>query len=67
MSTSIYVKPAVAGAIVRNPHRSFAPLPAEGDLVPYGDWVIRRLRDGEVVQVKPPAADKPAASEKPKK
>ena len=61
-SSSITVKPACAGLLVRNPHRDHAPLAAGGETVPYDAWVIRRLADGDVVEVKPGAP-----AEKPKK
>lgn len=44
------VKPAVPGAIIRDPHTK-RPLPAEGGEVPESPFWLRRLKDGEVVRV----------------
>lgn len=48
------VKPAVAGAVIRDP-QSKQPLPAEGGEVPDSSFWIRRLRAGDVVIVAEPA------------
>lgn len=42
------VKPAVAGAMIRDPQTKL-PLPAEGGEVPDNIFWRRRLRDGDVV------------------
>lgn len=47
------VKPAIPGAIVRDPH-SKRQLPAEGGDVPDSSFWIRRLRAGDVVIVAEP-------------
>lgn len=44
------LKPAIPGAIVRDPHTK-RPLPAEGREVPDNAFWRRRLRAGEVVPV----------------
>jgi hypothetical protein len=48
------VKPATPGSIIRDPHTK-RPVPDEGDDVPETSFWIRRLRDGDVVIVEPPA------------
>ena len=47
------VKPAVPGAIIRDPQTRL-PLPAEGGDVPENSFWIRRLRAGEVVRIDAP-------------
>lgn len=48
--SSLYVKPAVEGSIVRQPHRSFKPLPPHGAMVPKTVYWARRLKDVSVVK-----------------
>ncbi len=48
----LFVKPAVAGLIVRDPERNFQPIPEDGIDVPAQPYWLRRLRDGDVVEVK---------------
>lgn len=48
------VKPAVPGAVIRDPHTK-RPLPAEGGEVPENSFWVRRLREGEVVRIDAPA------------
>jgi hypothetical protein len=52
------IKPAVAGAVIRDPDTR-RELPAEGGVVPDTSFWIRRLMAGEVVVVEPPPADLP--------
>lgn len=54
------VKPAIQGAIIRDPITR-QPLPAEGRDVPDNSFWRRRLADGEVVLVKP-AGNEPVSS-----
>lgn len=59
-----FVKPGAPGAVVIHP--SGARLPPAGEWWPYDQFLMRRLRDGDVVEATPPAADeaptvKPAA------
>lgn len=53
-----YVKPRLneAGqpALVRQPDRSWLPLPEEGAWVTLDEYWSRRLRDGDVVEATPP-------------
>jgi hypothetical protein len=61
----IYVKPAVAGAIVRHPEKINFILPPEGaEVVNSSQWQ-RYLRDGDVVLASPPAvsANEPKVNE----
>lgn len=55
--TRMNVRPAREGLIVPDPERR-SPLPAGGASVPRSSYWLRRLRYGEVVEVKPspPAA-----------
>lgn len=51
----MFVKPAVPGLVVRDPH-SKIPLPAAGASVPDdSSYWQRRLRSGDVVVAEPPA------------
>jgi hypothetical protein len=55
------VKPAIPGAVIRDPHTK-RPLPAEGGEVPDNSFWIRRLRAGEVVRLDAqPAGNEPIA------
>lgn len=49
------VKPAIPGAVIRDPHTK-RPLPAEGREVPENNFWRRRLASGEVVRCEAPAA-----------
>lgn len=53
MSKEIYVKPAREGLVVRDVVTGQS-LPAEGASVPRSSYWMRRLRDGDVVEAKPP-------------
>lgn len=44
------VKPAVEGAVIRDPN-TMLPLPAEGAEVPETSYWIRRLNSGELVRL----------------
>jgi hypothetical protein len=48
---SLHVKPAVDGALVRQPHREYTPLPPEGAFVPDDLYWRRRIMHGDVVEV----------------
>lgn len=54
----IYIKPAVPGSIVRYPDRMGKTLPDEGDRVEKTPFWVRRLRDGSVIEAKPPKGGK---------
>lgn len=56
----LYVKPR-DGYVVRQPERDMAPLPAEGGKVQRSPYWLRRLRDGDVVEIPAPAKSKPSA------
>lgn len=73
MEKSIYLKPApMAGEdgqpiarVVPDPQQAFRPLAAEGEFKPLDAYWTRRLRDGDVVEIKaepPPPAFPPAAA-----
>lgn len=68
MTTNLYVRPATkpdgTPARVRMPDRAWAVLPPEGANVTLSTYWARRLRDGDVVEAKPPVA-KPAPSAEP--
>lgn len=55
MITKLFVKPAVAGAVVLQPDRDMKPLPADGDWVPGSFFWHARLLAGDVVEATPPA------------
>lgn len=70
--SQVYVRPRLQDDgtpfLVRQPLRSWMPLPAEGGWVALDEYWSRRLRDGDVVEAAPPvetdatpATDKPAA------
>lgn len=52
----ITIKPARAGLIVRDPV-TCEPLPAEGAEKPRDQYWLRRLRDGDVIEVDKPAGE----------
>lgn len=58
MSDRIYLKPGVPGLLVRDPDTG-RHLPAEGGWVPRGQYWLRRLAAGDVVETAPPAAALP--------
>lgn len=60
MPQQIYVKPA-EGLIVRQPHRNQMPIPAYGATVPRNSFWLRRLRDGDVVEITETAFEKAKA------
>lgn len=49
-AATMWVKPARAGLIVRDPE-TMKQLPDDGAEVPVNSYWIRRLRDGDVVEV----------------
>lgn len=55
MTGKLYVKPAVEGAVVLQPDRDMARLPAEGGFVPASFFWHARLLAGDVVEATPPA------------
>lgn len=59
MASTLTLKPARPDLIVRNPEGGFAPLARDGETVADTDYWRRRLRDGDVIEIK--------ALEKPKK
>lgn len=61
MPTTVTVRPA-PGARVRMPGRAYDLLPEEGAKVPRDAFWLRRLADGDVVEVPPPAASAPKTS-----
>lgn len=67
--TQAYVIPRPLGdglvALVRQPDRSWTPLPPEGGWVQLDEYWSRRLRDRDVLEAEPPvqAEDDPAPSE----
>lgn len=64
MSDQLYLKPAVTGAIVRDPLTA-QPLAAEGEFKPRSTFWLRRLREGGVIEAPAPAAKRSKTS-KPK-
>jgi hypothetical protein len=56
----LFVKPAAASAVVRFPETG-EQLAAEGAQVPATPYWLRRLRDGDVVEVTPAAPPAPSA------
>lgn len=64
MASNITVKPANPGLLIRNPDRGMRHLAQEGEVVPQTDYWIRRLRDGDVVQVAEASKPPPAGSKK---
>lgn len=66
MSEQVFVKPAVEGTVIRDPHSKMA-LPASGMLVPKNNFWTRRIQFGEVVVVENPGNEKPKASKQPLK
>lgn len=64
MADEKFVKPAKAGAVIPHPDLK-RRLPAEGDWWPDDQFLKRRLRDGDVVEAKPPSTSAaPAAKSK---
>jgi hypothetical protein len=59
MTGKIFIKPAIDGAIVRQIDRDMRPLPPDGDWVADTLHWRRMIRNGDVVEAKPP---KPPAS-----
>jgi hypothetical protein len=59
------IKPATPGAVIRDPDTR-RPLPDDGADVQASSFWMRRLRDGEVVEIEPTAepAQEPAAPAK---
>jgi len=54
----VFVKPA-PGLTVRDPG-DYSALPVTGTYKPKNTYWIRRLRDGDVMETRPPARPKPA-------
>lgn len=59
MITRLHIQPA-PGLVVRRPAPPYAPIPDGGCMVPADPYWLRKLANGEVVEVKP----KPAATPK---
>jgi hypothetical protein len=53
--SKLHVKPAVPGAVIRDP-RTMRALPAEGGRVPDNTFWRRRLNKGEIVELPEPKA-----------
>lgn len=51
----MYVKPAIKGAVVRDPANPKIPLPAEGRQVPDTTYWHRRVIQGDVIEIEEPA------------
>ncbi len=62
MASTLNVRPRHADLLVRNPDNSMAPLAVAGETVPDNEYWRRRLKDGDVLEVK--AEAKPAAAAK---
>lgn len=58
--TRMFVKPK-PGLKVREPNPPYAHIPEEGKEVPADSYWMRRVRDGDVIQVEPPVT--PAGEE----
>lgn len=62
MKNKIYVKP-VEGMIINMPERNNMVLPEDGMYVPKVQFWFRRLRDGDVVEMKSPSKKKQTSSD----
>lgn len=49
MTQEIYVKPKIAGQIIRNPERQFKAIPVYGEAVMKNRFWVRRLKEKSVV------------------
>lgn len=58
--SKLFVKPAIAGAMVRQPDRDMTPLPQEGAWVADTMFWQRRIMLGDVVEAPPPVEAAPA-------
>ncbi|WP_165495675.1 DUF2635 domain-containing protein [Marinobacter halodurans] len=56
-TTKRYIKPAREGLVVRQPQNG-RPLPAEGALVDWSGYWVRRKAEGSIVETKAPAKTK---------
>jgi hypothetical protein len=65
MASTLTVRPSHADLLVRNPDAGMKPLAKDGEAVPDTEYWRRRLKDGDVVEVKPET--KPAAASAAKK
>jgi hypothetical protein len=65
MTGKLFVKPAVEGAVVLQPDRDMAPLPAKGDYVPASFFWHARLLAGDVVETPPPESPQEPQQEPP--
>jgi len=67
----IFIKPAVAGHLVRHPEKMLHKISQEGEWVENNPEWERKLLQGEVVLAEPPQASKPetksAVKQKPNK
>lgn len=58
---SLYVTPALqedgTPFLVRQPHKSYLPLPVEGAWVPDNEYWRRRIRDRDAIEAEPPRED----------
>lgn len=60
MITRLHIQPA-PGLVVRRPTPPYAPIPEDGCSVSADSYWLRKLAQGEVVEVKPKPAAKPKA------
>lgn len=65
MTTKLFIKPAVAGRIVRQPDRDMRPLDQHGEFVVDTVFWRQRLLHGDVIEAAPPqeAPATPASGE----
>ena len=57
MAENVFIKPAVAGAIVPDPHDGGRALRADGEWKPLNSYWAARLRDKDVVEKVSETAD----------
>lgn len=55
MSDKIFVKPVIAGTIIRQPERNYQAMPADGAEVPHSSYYRRRISDGDLEITQAPA------------
>lgn len=55
----IYIKPAIAGHIIRHPEKLAYIIPEEGDYVEHTTQWERYLRHGDIVLAEPPSSPLP--------
>lgn len=61
---TLNVRPAREDLLVRNPDNAMQPLAKAGEIVPDTEYWRRRLKDGDVVAVKPEAKTASSSSKK---